>query len=188
MLNLCGRRPANDAIRGPQILETHLIYAWFLWAKSEVFPLRISSINVIKSAGNCEFGHIFWKNPQYKTFFLPLDRQYVIYIIFEFRSSSSLVFHKKLILKFFYKTRKEVSAWCKSGSRTPGPPLKFKSGTPGPSSKFKSGTLGPPTKFKSGTPSAFFNEFIFFQDIFSLFYLFIFVSFLNKMQKNINCE
>ena len=110
MLNLCGRRPANDAIRGPQILETHLIYAWFLWAKSEVFPLRISSINVIKSAGNCEFGHIFWKNPQYKTFFLPLDRQYVIYIIFEFRSSSSLVFHKKLILKTFCKTRKKVSA------------------------------------------------------------------------------
>ena len=44
-------------------------------------------------------------------------------------------------------------AWCKSGTRTPGPgtPLKFKSGTPGPPSKFKSGIPAPPTKFKSGT-------------------------------------
>ena len=26
-------------------------------------PLRISSVNVIKSAGNCRFGHIYWRNP-----------------------------------------------------------------------------------------------------------------------------
>ena len=70
----------------------------------------------------------------------------------------------------------------------PGTPLKFKSGTPGPPSKFKSGTPGPPTKFKSGTPSPFFNEFIFFRIFLRFFYLFIFVSFLNKIQKNINCE
>ena len=47
---------------------------------------------------------------------------------------------------------------------------------------------GPPSKFKSGTPSPFFNEFIFFRIFFHFFHLFIFVYFLNKMQKNINCE
>ena len=60
----------------------------------------------------------------------------------------------------------KTRAWCKSGTRTPGPgirdppqslkvgpgsPLKFKSGTPGPPSKFKSRIPGPPSKFKSGT-------------------------------------
>ena len=47
---------------------------------------------------------------------------------------------------------------------------------------------GPPSKFKSGTSSPFFNEFIFSRIFFHFFYLFIFVYFLNKMQKNINCE
>ena len=27
------------------------------------FPLMISSVNVPKSSGNCNFGHIYWKNP-----------------------------------------------------------------------------------------------------------------------------
>ena len=27
------------------------------------FPLRISSVNVSKSIGNCGFGHIYWRNP-----------------------------------------------------------------------------------------------------------------------------
>ena len=27
------------------------------------FPLRISSVNVTKSAGNCGFGPIYWRNP-----------------------------------------------------------------------------------------------------------------------------
>ena len=27
------------------------------------FPLRISSVNVTKSAGSCGFGHIYWRNP-----------------------------------------------------------------------------------------------------------------------------
>ena len=70
----------------------------------------------------------------------------------------------------------------------PGTPLKFKSETPGLPSKFKSGTPGPPTKFKSGTLSPFFSEFIFFRIFLRFFYLFIFVSFLNKIQKNIDCE
>ena len=31
------------------------------------FPLRIFSVNMTKSAGNCGFGHIYWRNPQWKT-------------------------------------------------------------------------------------------------------------------------
>ena len=27
------------------------------------FPLRIASVNMTKSAGNCGFGHIYWRNP-----------------------------------------------------------------------------------------------------------------------------
>ena len=33
------------------------------------FPLSISSVNVTKSAGNCGFGRIYWRNPQQKTSF-----------------------------------------------------------------------------------------------------------------------
>ena len=30
------------------------------------FPLTISSVNVIRSGGNCGFGHIYWINPSWK--------------------------------------------------------------------------------------------------------------------------
>ena len=33
------------------------------------FPLRISLVNVTKSAGNCGFSHINWRNRQWKTSF-----------------------------------------------------------------------------------------------------------------------
>ena len=29
----------------------------------------ISSVNMTKSAGNCGFGHIYWRNPLWKTLF-----------------------------------------------------------------------------------------------------------------------
>ena len=36
------------------------------------FPVRISSENVTKSAGNSGFDHIYWRDPQWKTsFFVP---------------------------------------------------------------------------------------------------------------------
>ena len=38
---------------------------WFLGNTAH----RISSANVTKSAGNCGFGHIYWRNPQWKTSF-----------------------------------------------------------------------------------------------------------------------
>ena len=33
------------------------------------FPLRIFSVYVTKSAGNCGFGHIYWRKPEWKTSF-----------------------------------------------------------------------------------------------------------------------
>ena len=39
----------------------------------KVFPLRISSANVNKSAVSCVFGHIYWKNPNGKTHVLCND-------------------------------------------------------------------------------------------------------------------
>ena len=35
--------------------------------KKRNFPLRISSVNVTKSAVSCGFGHIYCRNPQWKT-------------------------------------------------------------------------------------------------------------------------
>ena len=34
------------------------------------FPLRISPLNVAKSAVSCRFGQIYWINPWWKTFFM----------------------------------------------------------------------------------------------------------------------
>ena len=44
----------------PQLFQ-HLHFTHTAWKWS--FPLKISSVNVIKSAGNCGFGHIYWRNP-----------------------------------------------------------------------------------------------------------------------------
>ena len=37
--------------------------------KKRSFPLRISSVNVTKFAVSCGFGHIYWRNPEWKTSF-----------------------------------------------------------------------------------------------------------------------
>ena len=37
--------------------------------KKRSFLLRISLVNVTKSAGKCGFGHIYWRNLSWKTFF-----------------------------------------------------------------------------------------------------------------------
>ena len=33
------------------------------------FPLRISSVSLTKSTGNCRFDHVYWGNPQWKNLF-----------------------------------------------------------------------------------------------------------------------
>ena len=117
----------------------------------------------------------------------------IIYVTFVPKLHQCTVNDSSPLIKLIF-----CRAWCKNGDQDSGTrdlgalgpwtPLKFKSGTPGPPSKFKSGIPGPPAKFKSRTPLPFFDEFIFFQNISSLFYLFISASFLNKIQKNMNCE
>ena len=45
----------------------YAIKIFFKLHKNWSFLLRISSVNVNKSTGNCEFGHIYWRNPSRKT-------------------------------------------------------------------------------------------------------------------------
>ena len=40
------------------------------WKSYVYHSLRISSVNLTKYAGNCVFGHIYWRNPSWKTSFL----------------------------------------------------------------------------------------------------------------------
>ena len=42
---------------------------FILLHKKWSFPWRIYSANMTKSAGNCRFGHIYWRNPSWKTSF-----------------------------------------------------------------------------------------------------------------------
>ena len=55
-------------------IQLSLYYQILIWlspnrTKKWSFPLRISSVNVTKSAWNCGFGHIYWRNSQWKTSF-----------------------------------------------------------------------------------------------------------------------
>ena len=43
--------------------KTYLLINAISSTAQEMIPLKISSVNVTKSAGNCEFGHIYQKNP-----------------------------------------------------------------------------------------------------------------------------
>ena len=43
------------------------------------FPLRISTVNVTKSAENCGLGHIYWRNPYWKTSFLCSNDKFAKY-------------------------------------------------------------------------------------------------------------
>ena len=46
---------------------TVTLYVQCTLCKIWSFPLRISQVNVNKSAGNCEFGSISWRNLSWKT-------------------------------------------------------------------------------------------------------------------------
>ena len=48
------------------VLKDFLVNGQFLiysLHEKQSFSLRISSINVAKSEGNCGLGHIYWRNP-----------------------------------------------------------------------------------------------------------------------------
>ena len=48
------QKPLNEFKREQGLSKLH---------KKLTFPIRISSVNVTKSTGNCGFGHIYWRNP-----------------------------------------------------------------------------------------------------------------------------
>ena len=58
-----------DGVGWRTLLNTRAGSSYMSLHKKWSFPLRISSINLIQSAGNCGFGHIYWRNPRWKTSF-----------------------------------------------------------------------------------------------------------------------
>ena len=93
----------------------HLFFNLFLaLLKKWGLPLRISSVNVTKSAGNCGFGHIYWRNLNGKLHFLCS----VVYISF----LSSLVingvwlFLLPLKVFFFSGRSSRLELFCKNGA------------------------------------------------------------------------
>ena len=54
---------------------------WISLHKKWSFPLRISSVNATKSARNCGFGHIYWRNPYWKTSFFMQCIRWMKYIL-----------------------------------------------------------------------------------------------------------
>ena len=49
--------------------DTHVFDVRACTVQKRKFPFRISSVNVIKSAVSCGFGHIYWRKPSWKTAF-----------------------------------------------------------------------------------------------------------------------
>ena len=73
------------------VTETHML-AFFTQCMSRCkkwsFPLRISLVNMTKSAENCGFGHIFKRNPYWKTsFFVQCDNWSFLAKLSAFRQS-----------------------------------------------------------------------------------------------------
>ena len=52
------------------------------------FPLRVSPVNVTKSAGNCGFVYIYWTNPQWKNSFFVQCNNIVISKFVEIKNNS----------------------------------------------------------------------------------------------------
>ena len=81
------------------------------------FQLRISSVNVTKSAGNYGFGHINWRNPQWKTFFCAVTLKWK-YVSARTNSSiwlSSFSWTKRLITTSYLRLFK-LKSTCDFGS------------------------------------------------------------------------
>ena len=58
------KEPHNKSTKTPQTFNEELASKVQKSPhKKWSFPFRISLANVTKSAGNCGFGHIYWKNP-----------------------------------------------------------------------------------------------------------------------------
>ena len=75
-------------------LDNNIIFSFFSLAalhKKWSFPLRIFPVNVIKSAGNCGLGHIYWRNPWWKTSFFVQCWCSGFYFLYSFYTSSNII-------------------------------------------------------------------------------------------------
>ena len=72
------------------------------------FPLRISSVDVTKSAVSCGFGHIYWKNLEWKTSFFVYCKTLISIVVLFFQLLVFLSTHVILVhegLNFCYSFR-----------------------------------------------------------------------------------
>ena len=76
----------RTVLTGQKYLKTRISVLTILLHKKWIFPLRISSVNVTKSEVSYGFGHIYRRNPQWRTSFFV---KYILKI-------------RKGLFKFFY--------------------------------------------------------------------------------------
>ena len=73
---------------------------WRRTAQKWSFPLRISSVNVTKSAVSCGFGHIYWANPLWETSFFVQCHVLVTSVkVKEFESSQEAISNSGFLFK-----------------------------------------------------------------------------------------
>ena len=63
------QRRSSEATTLNEKLLLDNIFLFMVLHKKWRFPLKISSVNVAKSAVSCGFGHIYWRNLYWKTSF-----------------------------------------------------------------------------------------------------------------------
>ena len=84
---------------------TQLDFQVQIWSCSiKKIQLRIFSVNVTKSAGNCEFGHIYWRNPWSKTCFSCSVSHLVTFTWDASVKHPRLFTHLRLIFHWYWKT------------------------------------------------------------------------------------
>ena len=83
---------------------------WLSIHKKWSFPLRISSVNVTKSAVSCGFGHICWRNPSWKISFfcasISINQQLPMII----KKYKWLSLELKILMKYFILAGSHVHA------------------------------------------------------------------------------
>ena len=75
--------PANNGKKRVNIVEESSGKKSRHTAQRVIFALRVSSVNVTKSSVSCGFGHIWCRNPLWKTSFLCSDITPVIIMLKE---------------------------------------------------------------------------------------------------------
>ena len=69
---------------------------------------RISSVNVTKSAGNCGFSHIYWRNPSWKiSFFVQWKLKFVwihtVWWLYKHLNNETIVYFVFILLVYWHR-------------------------------------------------------------------------------------